>query len=262
MPSMRTNFPPTEAAPSARASLRRAMVLSVLLVVVWSALALLPEPTDPAAVEGTAQRTELPLSTSDPDGTAAIGSGAAASGRSVSGPDNAFQLVRPGYLFVVLFLAAAGLGALWLRKRQTPGSPIGELRPVGRLSLGPQQQLQLVRVGDEVLLLGTAPQGVTLIKAYPASQFPAAAPAGPADPGLFARLLASMPKPSPRDDGEDDHEAPAAQDDADASADLPEWSIATASAISDGPDFMHVLRRYAGRKSYKANTLYPPSASR
>ena len=43
--------------------------------------------------------------------------------------------------------------------------------------------------------------------------------------------------------------------------DLPEWTIATASAISDGPDFMHVLRRYAGKKTYKANTLYPPTGA-
>lgn len=252
---MRTNFPPTGAAPTPRDSLKRALLLSFLLVIVWSAVALMPDPVPPDAVP-TADRieTEAAASTETQDGSAE------ASSSALLEADDQRSLLRPGYFLVILFLAGGALFALWLKRRGTPGGPAHGLTTMGRLSLGPQQQIQLVRCAGEVLLVGTSPSGVTLLKTYDVEEFPVAEPtATPA--GLLARAFQA---PAPREAATVepvDEEGPEAEDTPVDGTEFPEWTVATASAISGGPDFMHVLRRYAGRKTYKANNLYPPAGA-
>jgi flagellar biosynthetic protein FliO len=67
----------------------------------------------------------------------------------------------------VLLLLLATLW--WLRRRGLAGIRLGS-RPVGRklecverLSLGPQQSLHLIRLGDQALLLASSPAGCSLL---------------------------------------------------------------------------------------------------
>ncbi|MBO6575794.1 MAG: FliO/MopB family protein [Rhodothermales bacterium] len=247
---MRTNFPPTGDAPSPRDSLRRALFLSILLVIVWTAIAFLPDPTEQAA---STLPVDTELVTESP---------------SIDEAETPFaadpSLIGPGYMLVIVLLAAGGLWALWLRQKKRPGGPHGHLQDIGRFRLGTSQEVRLVRCSDEVLLLGVSSGQISLLKAYPASQFPGpemttAPPESPAEPSWttsLSRAARAMVTPKPKQRAEPPLALP---DDPD--IEIPEWTVATASAISDGPDFMHVLKRYSGKKTYKANTLYPPTGA-
>jgi hypothetical protein len=118
--------------------------------------------------------------------------------------------------------------------------------------------LQLITCADEVLLVGTGPTGVNLLKSYPASSFrtsPATTESHPAEASMFQSGLAEDDSPAPTIEPlETDPDRLTAEEE-------PEWTVASAAAIGDGPDFLTVLRRYAGRKTYKANTLYPPKVA-
>lgn len=279
MPSMRTNLPPTEAAPSPRDSLRRALLLSLLLVMVWTAIAFLPDPELPAEPVSGTEQVEHPSST---DAELAAGSTEVSAVTTVPaspatklGEDTglispeARSLFGPGYLLVLILLGLAGTWALWLKGRSSGVTATSGLSEIGRFRLGPQQQIQLVKCADEVLLLGVSSGSINLLKAYPAATFPAqkVGMTQTADTPTVASALknmvqsfkaASKPKPA---DSPPDPDFLVNGDPLPPDAELPEWTIATASAISDGPDFMHVLRRYAGKKTYKANTLYPPTGA-
>ncbi|MFT4603395.1 MAG: flagellar biogenesis protein FliO [Rhodothermales bacterium] len=283
---MRTNFPPTEAGSSAKESLRRALMLSVLLVIVWSAIAFLSdsEPPTAAATQQTEQSaSSLPTQTPgvSPEGellAATAGATEALADFKVPVDSGllapaARSLFGPGYMLVLALLGIAGTWALWLKNKKSTDSSAAQLTELGRFKLGPQQQVQLLRCADEVLLLGVANGSINLLKAYPAAEFPSTVIQATSErPSLRTTLieLASSFRASHtarRAEKEaiahDDDWLPAhpAKEDFPPGVEIPEWTIATASAISDGPDFMHVLRRYAGNKTYKANTLYPPTGA-
>jgi len=71
---------------------------------------------------------------------------------------------------VVAVLALAAASSWWLRRRGFAGSllprkTVGRrLESVGRLALGPQQTLHLVRLGDRALLVASSPSGCTLLE--------------------------------------------------------------------------------------------------
>ncbi|MFT5141881.1 MAG: flagellar biogenesis protein FliO [Rhodothermales bacterium] len=254
MPSMRTFFPPAKKAPSARASLQRALLLGILLVVVWTAVAYLPEPQAPPQTD--VQAVAL---TADPLQSDASQAGPTTSGMLPTEDGSAalkpVSLIGPGYMMVLLLLGFGGVGALWLRQKKGGAASVRFLTEIGRHRVGPQQEIQLIRCAGEVLLIGTSSSGVSLLKAYPASVFPVQAPVQ-AQPGPSADTVPALPPADSYPEGPV-NPAPAGTPE----EDIPEWTVATASAISDGPDFMHVLRRYAGKKTYKANTLYPPTGA-
>jgi flagellar biogenesis protein FliO len=292
---MRTNFPPTASASAAKDSLRRALFMGVLLVLVWTAIAFLPDPglplpSEPAQEQlaSTVSPPELGDQAANPavDSPAETVGGTPATDASDAGPVSSVTsaargLFGPGYMAVIVLLALAGTWALWLRKQRVSPTDSGRLTEVGRFNLGPQQQIRLVRCADEVLLLGVAGSGISLLKAYPADEFPAdeavAAPSAASIGSAFAELAASYREARAakklaganakskvaQAEAAANHTAtphPAESEIPDG-VDIPEWTIATASAVSDGPDFMHVLRRYASQKTYKANTLYPPTGA-
>ena len=236
MPDMRTFFPTTSDAPSTQASLKRALLLTLLLVVVLVAISLLP-PAD----------TGL----SSPDAQAA-----AASGEQVQAlvtPRTSPSLFGPGYILVMILLAAAGGGAYWLKRTTGGVASTGHLKEIGRLRVGQTQQIQLVSCAGEVLLLGTTPTGVNLLKSFPADAFPA-----PSQSRSSAAVAASHFEPPAAKSKPTHPDSGSANQDHDSE---PEWTVASAAAINNGPDFLTVLRRYADRKTYRANTLYPPAST-
>ncbi|MEM1096949.1 MAG: flagellar biosynthetic protein FliO [Bacteroidota bacterium] len=87
-----------------------------------------------------------------------------------------------GLLLTALLLMAA-LGGVWyVKKRKTAGGlPSGPFEVMGKHTVAPGQQVQLVRCGGEVLLLGIGGQQVTLLKSYAADAFatPETAPIAP-----------------------------------------------------------------------------------
>ncbi len=228
-----------------KSSLRRALFLSILLVILWIAIGLLPS-TDVA--------TGPPESTVTSEANQVEGASSAASFADGAALGSETALVRPGYVFIVLLLAGGGLLALWLKNKPTASGTPGVLREIGRLRTDQQQLLQLVACADEVLLVGTSASGVNLLKAYPASLFPSAAP-----PVNRREEPTQQIPPAESFSPSDDADLDPMLDNPD--FEEPEWTVAAASAIGDGPDFLTVLRRYAGRKSNQANTLYPPNSA-
>jgi len=108
-------------------------------------------------------------------------------------------------VFVVL-AGGAGLAFFLRRRAQEREAVTLPLQSLGALPLAPNQQLRLIRCGDDVLLLGVTPGQITLLKTYeyaegeamlsdPPEAFAAAQPAmPPEDPlvsteNVFAMLL-------------------------------------------------------------------------
>ena len=241
MPDMRSFFPTTADAPSTKASLKRALLLTLLLVVVLVAIALLPSP-DPGLNPAMPAEATAAVSTSGQQSP------------SLTTPRASPSLFGPGYILTLVLLAAAGGGALWLKRSSGGVASTGHLREIGRLRVGQTQQIQLVACAGEVLLIGTTPSGVNLLKSFPADSFPALQTAGAALAVPATHFEPPVPSAPEGSIGMPDHDQHT-EDDA------PEWTVASASAINNGPDFLTVLRRYADRKTYRANTLYPPAST-
>lgn len=152
---------PAPAAPrDPRKPLRRALWLACGLVALWLAMQLVPEtPTamSPAPVAAEAA----------PD---AFDAGAVA-GRGLTLREER-SLFSPGYLAALALLVGGAYFALKLRKRATGGAlPAQTLASLGALTLAPGQTLHLVACGSEVLLVGQASTGVTLLATYPRADF-------------------------------------------------------------------------------------------
>jgi flagellar biosynthetic protein FliO len=71
---------------------------------------------------------------------------------------------------VVAVLALAAATSWWLRRRGFAGSlrpgkaASRRLESVGRLPIGPQQTLHLVRLGERALLVASSPSGCALLQ--------------------------------------------------------------------------------------------------
>ena len=129
--------------------LRRAGLFGAGLILLWVALQVAP----PRASEPPSN----PLTeTVEADDGVAV--------RSLSSTPRLFTF---GNLLVVLLLAGGGGAAIFLRRRsRVQGGPAIPLQALGQMSLAPNQQLRLIRCGDDVLLLGVTAGQITLLKTY------------------------------------------------------------------------------------------------
>ncbi|MFN8224928.1 MAG: flagellar biosynthetic protein FliO [Gaiellales bacterium] len=143
-----------------RTSAVTAACFAVLALVLWlaapAAQAATPKTGDPVATD----TTPLPPSVTGESGAPrATSSGAGAISRMVVGL---------GIVLAVIF------GVYWLLKRVYGGRSSGRtgsgLEVVASVALGPNRTLQLVRVADELVLVGVAGDTVTAIRSWDAAQ--------------------------------------------------------------------------------------------
>jgi flagellar biogenesis protein FliO len=105
--------------------------------------------------------------------------------RLTATPGTGLSLAAPG---LVLF-GLAGAALLLARKKKGTGRLVQVLETT---ALGPKRSLVLARLGDELLLLGSAEGGITLLRSQPAG----AAAASTAE-DLSAKLAAAPARPAP-----------------------------------------------------------------
>ena len=128
--------------PFAQRPLRRAALLAAALLLLWIATRYLSAPRTP------------PPTATDAEPTTSV-----TTARRSSSP------ITPGYVFAGMLLVGGGVYAWYLRRRNGTGHPGREiLQSVGRLQLGPGQQVHLVECGNELLLLGATSGQITLLK--------------------------------------------------------------------------------------------------
>ena len=187
-----------DALPLDRAPLRRAGVLTVLLVV----LLVLGKAFSPRGVPA-AERHDVRAGTEE-----------------VSAPGSAWT---GGRVLAVLFLLTGGGVAVWLHRRAPAhGSASGSaLEVLETHPLGPGHSLRLVACGDEVMLLSVAAEGASLLRHWPRAAFASPAADAVCTPGgspvSFADALAELaaaPAAVPRGDeataqGDDERHRPA-----------------------------------------------------
>jgi flagellar biosynthetic protein FliO len=92
---------------------------------------------------------------------------------------------------VAIIAVAVGLG--WLARRLNARRLLGgkgrHLQVLETVALAPKRSLALVRVGDQVLVVGVADQAITSLAQLPASQLGEPAPP---PPSAFAQTLAQV----------------------------------------------------------------------
>ena len=147
----------------------RAALFGAGLLLLWLALQLAPSapPTPTAAPRSTVAAERLPTR---PDAGAVGDPGL---GEVATRPSRG--MLRFGNVLAVLLLAGGGAWAVYLRrKRPDVGTSEASLpmTSLGGLPLAPGLTLRLVRVGEEVLLLGLAQGGITLLRRYDADEAP------------------------------------------------------------------------------------------
>lgn len=119
--------------------------------------ALLAPPVASAAEPFRRDRTPLPRELSE-----------AASGQATGGGGSLWRLAVGLLLVLALLLAIAWLVRRSGRARLASGGV--ELPVVATVRLAPTRAVHLLRVGEELILVGSAEQGVTPIRVYPAPQ--------------------------------------------------------------------------------------------
>lgn len=141
------------------------------LLLLWGLIVLIPSSPPPSPVA------------SDEAGTVAT---------SVEESDG-LTVFTPGRIAVLVLLAGGAAGAYYLQKRsnEQSTSTAVALQSLGQLPLSPNQQLQLVRCSDEILLLGVSPNEIRLLKSYSEAEFEP-----PDDAALDAEALATASKPA------------------------------------------------------------------
>ncbi len=165
--------------------LRRALLFGAALALLWVALQLAPQR---APAPGAVPITEA----------SEVDDGVAVRSRPASSTPTLFSAGNVAVL--VLLLGGAGFAFFLRRRSKDGGSAAMMLQTLGQMSLAPNQQLRLVRCGDDVLLLGVTSGQITLLKAYDSIEFAGAnsikdeaAASSYASPGSdevsFARLL-------------------------------------------------------------------------
>ena len=161
-----------DALPLDRAPLRRAGVLTVLLI----ALLTLGKAISPRATTA-AERHDVRADTEE-----------------VSAPPSAWT---GGRVLAILFLVTGGGLALWLHRRAPARAAAtgSTLEVLETHPLGPGQSLRLVACGDEVLLLSVTAEGASLLRHWPRTVAPPAAdppPPSPVPTPSFADALAEL----------------------------------------------------------------------
>jgi flagellar protein FliO/FliZ len=159
--------------------LRRALLFGAGLILLWVALQLAPK-----RVPAPAEMPRAKASDEADDGVAV---------RSRASTPSLFSA---GNVAVFVLLAGGAGAAFYLRRRSRErGGPSLAIHSLGQMSLAPNQQLRLIRCGDDVLLLGVTAGQITLLKQYEWVAFaeadvreaPEAAPAS--DETAFGTLL-------------------------------------------------------------------------
>ncbi len=153
MPSLSTLRARLDALPLDRAPLRRAALLTVLLVVLLIAGKTLG--AGPSAAEGASARQDLHGPAEEVSATRRSG--------GWSG----------GRVLALVLLAVGGGFAFVLHRRSGAGSPSASsvLDVIETHTLGPGQSLRLVACGAEVLLLSVGAEGVRLLRHWPRATF-------------------------------------------------------------------------------------------
>ena len=177
---------------------QRAALFGAGLLVLWLALQLAPSPAAAVAEARSAEVAgRLPARGGAARDAAAFGAAPAAA-RPAPPPQRG--LLSVGNVAAFALLAGGVAWAVVLRRRAPAGGadgPAPALRPLGELALAPGPSLRLVAVGDEVLLVGVAQGGVSLLRRYAADEAPVAPTAAP--PASFADLLRhAQVGPAPR----------------------------------------------------------------
>lgn len=160
----------------------RAALFGAGLLVLWLALQLAPPaPTPAPTVRPAAAEGRIPARDARP------AAGPAEGAPLVTRPERG--LFRAGNVIALLLLAGGGVWAVHLRRQRAAGDGPAEaptLRALDALTLAPGQSVRLVAVGDEVLLLGVAQGGVSLLCRYDAADAPVAPDAPPRPAPLSA----------------------------------------------------------------------------
>jgi len=145
---------PTATPSRSRQLLQRGLLFGGGLVLLWLVLQLAPTPPPAEVPPSLFERA-------DPADGLAVRPRSAMPGLFSTGNIVAF----------VLLVGGVGL-AFFLHRRFSEGeSPASALHSVGQMTLAPNQQLRLVRCGDEVLLLGVTTGQITLLKSYDFTEF-------------------------------------------------------------------------------------------
>jgi flagellar biogenesis protein FliO len=124
-------------------------------------------------------------------GSAPAAAAPPSTGSSLAGIATALVLVAALAVGLGFLARKVGVSRLLPRKGQ-------HLAVVDSLPLGVKRTLTLVRLGDQVVLVGQAEQGLTHLGTFPAAVLgaapePVVAPSVPAPPSAFATLLARLP---------------------------------------------------------------------
>ena len=116
------------------------------------------------------QLAPTPLPDDDPTPFAEIAD--AADGVAVRSRPTAPRLFSVGNLVALVLLAGgAGLAFFLRRRSREGGGSVTPFQSMGQMTLAPNQQLRLVRCGDDVLLLGVTTGQITLLKQYDVVEF-------------------------------------------------------------------------------------------
>lgn len=136
----------------------------------------------PATATATSTSTATPTSTSTSTATPTAASPPL---HLTATPGTGLSLAAPG---LALF-GLAGAALLLARKKKGTGRLVQVLETT---ALGPRRALVVARLGDELLLLGSAEGGITLLRSQPAG-----AAAASAAEDLPAKLAAAPARPAP-----------------------------------------------------------------
>ena len=138
---------------------RRVLLFSLGLVFLWVALQLMPTRTPgPPPPAFSTESEDVAASTVQP---------------TTPLPERT-SLFSTGYVAVVLLLIG-GVGVAFYLRRRTQGHTIAatSLQSLGQLQFAPNQQVRLIRCGEDVLLLGVTSGQITLLKNYSHDAFTA-----------------------------------------------------------------------------------------
>lgn len=168
--------PNTSPALRSKRALNRAIFLAGCLLLLWVLVEMISLTTTQPSQTTPVQLTETEAEEASPQ-------------HDLTRAEN--SLFSSGYALVWVVLAGGGLWALYLKKRTKGGeTTTPPLQSLGKLALAPNQQVQLVACGEDVLLLGVTAGQITMLKRYDRDQFEAveATPAEATTP-TFASVL-------------------------------------------------------------------------
>lgn len=148
---MKNNFsrPRPDDAPTGPTYLKRAAFFGAGLLLLYFALHLMPA-QEPVAAE---------VATDE----------AGAVAQSLTRPST--SLFGPGSIAAALLLAGGIVLAVVLRKRSSATSSAEHLHTIADMPITQDQRIRLVRVGDEVLLLGITSGQISVLQTYRAEEF-------------------------------------------------------------------------------------------